>query len=83
MDMDTDAYSNDGEEALFGPGGGPGGGANVADVSMAFESQDWKETLERVVKTVVALRFALPSCFDGEEAMNSQATGFIVDAERG
>jgi len=44
---------------------------------------DWKKTLEKVVKTVVAIKFCQPHAFDGEPASTGEATGFVVDAERG
>ena len=47
------------------------------------DSQVWIETLEKVLKTVVAVKFAVPCSFDAEPALQSEATGFIVDGERG
>ncbi len=44
---------------------------------------DWEATLERVVPSVVSLQMSKTRGFDTETAGTSQATGFVVDAERG
>ena len=44
---------------------------------------EWPEVLERVAENVVALRVSAPRPFDTESSGVSQATGFVVDAERG
>ena len=44
---------------------------------------DWEATLERVVPSVVSLKLSKTRGFDTETAGTSQATGFVVDAERG
>jgi hypothetical protein len=36
-----------------------------------------------VVRNVVSIRFCLTACFDTDPALTSEATGFVVDAERG
>ena len=43
----------------------------------------WETTIEQVVPSIVSIRIASNRFFDTETASNSQATGFIVDAERG
>jgi S1-C subfamily serine protease len=44
---------------------------------------DWSAVVERVSKAVVALEVAAAKPFDTQPAGVSQATGFVVDAERG
>lgn len=46
-------------------------------------SAEWEATVETVVKSVVAIHFSRPHPFDGKSPLDSQATGFIVDATRG
>ncbi|ODQ64374.1 Pro-apoptotic serine protease NMA111 [Nadsonia fulvescens var. elongata DSM 6958] len=48
-----------------------------------FESVEWQKTIENVVKSVVAIRFAQVASFDCDSALVSEATGFVVDAENG
>ncbi|ORX75887.1 trypsin-like serine protease [Basidiobolus meristosporus CBS 931.73] len=43
----------------------------------------WQKTIEKRIKSVVSIKFSLIEFFDTEEPLNSQATGFIVDAKRG
>ena len=43
----------------------------------------WRETLGRVVQSVVSIRVTGVRDFDTEDATVSQGTGFVVDAERG
>jgi len=43
----------------------------------------WDDTLDRVTKAVVAVKMDIPRAFDGKGRSNSQATGFVIDAERG
>lgn len=47
------------------------------------ESAEWQETIRRVVCNVVSIRFCMTCSFDTEPALTSEATGFVVDAERG
>lgn len=47
------------------------------------DSPEWQETIESVVKSVVSIHFCQTCSFDTELSMSSQATGFVVDAERG
>ncbi|KAF2671007.1 trypsin-like serine protease [Microthyrium microscopicum] len=54
-----------------------------ARVTTAAESAEWQETIEKVVKKVVAIHMCLTCSFDTESATASEATGFVVDAERG
>ncbi|KAI9645611.1 hypothetical protein NHQ30_006353 [Ciborinia camelliae] len=47
------------------------------------DTAEWQATIERVVKSVVSVRFCQTCAFDTDPAMTSEATGFVVDAERG
>jgi len=47
------------------------------------ETVEWQATIEKVVKNVVAIHMCLTCSFDTETATASEATGFVVDAERG
>jgi S1-C subfamily serine protease len=44
---------------------------------------DWAETLERIAGSVVSIDVDLARAFDTEWNQTAQATGFVVDAERG
>ena len=61
---------------LFGLGSASAGLA-------ADEDERWRSTVERVARSVVALRITASRPFDTEAASFSVATGFVVDAERG
>ncbi|KAF5006006.1 hypothetical protein FDECE_7580 [Fusarium decemcellulare] len=47
------------------------------------ESEAWQRAIEKVVQSVVSVKFAQPYSFDTDFSSTSEATGFIVDAERG
>ena len=47
------------------------------------DTAEWQATIEQVVKNVVSIHFCLTCSFDTEAAISSEATGFVVDAERG
>lgn len=47
------------------------------------ERPEWAATLSRVADGVVAIKIDLNRSFDTEWAASGQATGFVVDAERG
>ncbi|EEA25274.1 hypothetical protein EYB25_002542 [Talaromyces marneffei] len=47
------------------------------------DSPEWQATIESVVKSVVSIHFCQTCSFDTDMSMCSQATGFVVDAERG
>lgn len=55
----------------------------VALGSTQADSPEWQATIENVVKSVVSIHFCQTCSFDTELSMSSQATGFVVDAERG
>ena len=39
--------------------------------------------IEKAVKSIVSIRFSQVSSFDTEQAGSSEASGFVVDSERG
>jgi len=49
----------------------------------AVEDTAWTDTLERISTGVVSIRVDSTRAFDTEWNSSSQATGFVVDAERG
>jgi S1-C subfamily serine protease len=54
----------------------------LADAAAA-ESPAWDRTLERIAPSVVTIEIDQARAFDTEWNQSSQATGFVVDAERG
>ncbi|HEY4340190.1 MAG TPA: trypsin-like peptidase domain-containing protein [Steroidobacteraceae bacterium] len=58
--------------------------ATLAQQATAAEGNpDWSGTLERIVSNVVAINIDETRAFDTEWNATAQATGFVVDAERG
>lgn len=58
--------------------------AQVAQQAAAVEEDpDWAVTLERIASSVVSIEVDATRAFDTEWNTSSQATGFVVDAERG
>jgi S1-C subfamily serine protease len=51
--------------------------------AIAADDTAWTETLERISSGVVSIRVDSTRAFDTEWNTSSQATGFVVDAERG
>lgn len=49
----------------------------------AADTAEWQATIERVVRNVVSIHFCLTCSFDTDSASSSEATGFVVDAEKG
>jgi hypothetical protein len=47
------------------------------------DTAEWQATIESVVRNVVSIRFCQTASFDTDPALTSEATGFVVDAERG
>jgi S1-C subfamily serine protease len=59
-------------------------GARLAPlISGPADTAEWQATIERVVRNVVSIRFSQTCAFDTDPALTSEATGFVVDAERG
>ena len=65
----------------------PGAGQNatqMAQQAAAVEGNpDWAVTLERIASSVVSIDIDAVRAFDTEWNATAQATGFVVDAERG
>ncbi len=57
--------------------------ALAAATSLAAQEQSWNRTLERIASGVVSIQIDSTRAFDTERNSSSQATGFVVDAERG
>jgi pro-apoptotic serine protease NMA111 len=56
----------------------------VAQQAAAVEEDpDWAVTLERIASSVVSIEIDATRAFDTEWNSSAQATGFVVDAERG
>ncbi len=47
------------------------------------DTAEWQATIQSVVRNVVSIRFCQTCSFDTDPALTSEATGFVVDAERG
>ncbi len=47
------------------------------------DTAEWQATIEKVVRNVVSIHFCQTCSFDTDPALSSEATGFVVDAERG
>ncbi|MEL7297932.1 MAG: serine protease, partial [Pseudomonadota bacterium] len=52
-------------------------------VAAFAETNEWSETIERISSGVVSIRIDATRAFDTGWNVSSQATGFVVDAERG
>ena len=47
------------------------------------DTAEWQATIERVVRNVVSIHFCQTCSFDTDASCSSEATGFVVDAEKG
>ena len=47
------------------------------------DTAEWQAAIEKVVRHVVSIRFCQTCSFDTDPALTSEATGFVVDAEKG
>lgn len=54
-----------------------------ANVAGHQDTAEWQKTIEKVVKNVVSIHFCQTCSFDTDSAVSSEATGFVVDAEKG
>ena len=59
------------------------GAAAVPVSATEASAADWAATLERIAGSVVAIQIDQARSFDTERNVSAQATGFVVDAERG
>src|SRR5215831_8848167 len=70
--------------ARTAPGDPPEQPSPAAQQAAAVEGNpDWAETLERIAGSVVSINVDSTRAFDTEWNSTAQATGFVVDAERG
>ncbi|KAL8999399.1 MAG: hypothetical protein Q9169_001713 [Polycauliona sp. 2 TL-2023] len=69
-----DSYSmeTDGEDRL-----------SALPMAATADSAEWQATIEKVVRNVVSIHFCQTCSFDTDSAISSEATGFVVDAQRG
>jgi S1-C subfamily serine protease len=58
-------------------------GASAIPAGEEASAADWAATLERIAGSVVAIQIDQARSFDTERNVSAQATGFVVDAERG
>ena len=52
-------------------------------VHASADTAEWQATIEKVVRNVVSIHFCQTCAFDTDAALSSEATGFVVDAQRG
>ena len=70
--------------ATPGPATPAGAAPQIAQQAAAVEANpDWAVTLERIAGSVVSIDLDQTRAFDTEWNTTAQATGFVVDAERG
>ena len=55
----------------------------IPSVAPAGDSPEWQATIEKVIKSVVSIHFCQTCSFDTDLSTSSQATGFVVDSEKG
>lgn len=78
QDYQDEYYSSSDEELLPSSQTSP----PVFDIAHS-NSDKWQSTIRKVVNSVVSIQFSHVAAFDTETALVSEATGFVVDAERG
>lgn len=52
-------------------------------ITATADTAEWQDTIERVVRNVVSIHFCQTCSFDTSAALSSEATGFVVDKEKG
>ena len=57
--------------------------SGLIHAAVGADTKEWQATIENVVRNVVSIHFCQACAFDTESALSSEATGFIVDAEKG
>ncbi|KAF9909825.1 hypothetical protein EC991_007996 [Linnemannia zychae] len=76
----------EGEDSIHPPNGGNNNSNSAESTRTAVvlsEPPQWQRVIEKAVKAIVSIRFSQVSAFDTEGPETSEASGFIVDAERG
>ncbi|KAG2187509.1 hypothetical protein INT44_005198 [Umbelopsis vinacea] len=61
----------------------PDAAMNGTNSISAMQPPQWQETIEKAVQSIVSIRASQVAAFDTEPAESSEASGFVVDAERG
>lgn len=56
---------------------------SLPPVAATADTAEWQATIEKVVRNVVSIHFCQTCSFDTDSAISSEATGFVVDAEKG
>ena len=55
----------------------------INTMSAPSDSPEWQAMIEGVIKSVVSIHFCQTCSFDTDLSTSSQATGFVVDADKG
>ncbi|SLM41327.1 nuclear serine protease 2 [Lasallia pustulata] len=71
-DVDMHRLETDGEESR-----------HLSLAPATADTAEWQATIEKVVRNVVSIHFCQVAPFDTDSAISSEATGFVVDAEKG
>jgi hypothetical protein len=58
-------------------------GRTMTRVPTTADTAEWQNTVQKVIKNVVSIHFCQTCSFDTDPAVASEATGFVVDAEKG
>lgn len=74
-DIDTQSRKPSDEEKVQGAGD--------FDSRIPEPAVKWKQTLDKVVKSVVSLRYIHTKDFDAQSPGTQEGTGFVVDKEKG
>ncbi|KAF2173767.1 hypothetical protein M409DRAFT_16040 [Zasmidium cellare ATCC 36951] len=56
---------------------------SLIQAAAGADTAEWQATIEKVVRNVVSIHFCQTHSFDTDSAVSSEATGFVVDSERG
>lgn len=56
---------------------------SIIHAAASADTAEWQATIEKVVRNVVSIHFCQTCAFDTDGACASEATGFVVDAEKG
>lgn len=81
VDLDDTAYVVEVDDVQFSSLPAPPAAGLLAHSPATLG--EWQDTIHTVVRNVVAIRFCQTCSFDTDPALTSEATGFVVDAERG
>jgi len=58
-------------------------GRTMTRAPTTADTAEWQNTVQKVIKNVVSIHFCQTCSFDTDPAVASEATGFVVDAEKG